>query len=120
VKLSSDTIQAGDALDAKIEVRNTGDIAADEVVQVYHSVNAEVMNQPISSLVGFQRVSLAPGEARVVTFTITPEQMQAVNDAGEMVIAHGVHTLRIGGVSPGARGEELTGQALKTARFEER
>ncbi|MFC1720515.1 fibronectin type III-like domain-contianing protein, partial [Pseudomonadota bacterium] len=100
------------------EVRNTGDIAADEVVQVYHSVNAEVMNQPISSLVGFQRVSLAPGETRVVRFAIAPEQLQAVNAAGKKVSVRGEHTLHIGGVSPGARGEELTGQALKAARFE--
>jgi beta-glucosidase len=118
LKLSSNAIQAGEALDAEIEVRNAGEFPADEVVQVYQSIDAEHMNQPISTLVGFQRVSLAPGETRVVRFSIAPEQLQAVNDAGENQYVRGAHTLQIGGVSPGARGAELTGQALKYARFE--
>jgi beta-glucosidase len=118
VKLSSDIVQAGDALELEIEVRNAGDFAADEVLQVYLTIDNKQMNQPLSTLVGFHRVSLSPGETRLVTIAIAPQQMQAVNDAGEKQYVRGTQTLHIGGVSPGARGAELTGQALKTARFE--
>jgi beta-glucosidase len=118
VKLSSDTLQAGDPLDVEIGVRNAGDVEADEVLQVYLTIDDHRMNQPLSTLVGFQRVSLKPGETRLVAFTIDPGQLQVFNDAGEKQFKPGTRTLHIGGVSPGARGEELTGQALKTARFE--
>jgi len=118
VSLSSDRIMAGDALEIEIEVHNKGKFAADEIVQVYLSVNAEQMNVPISTLVGFKRVSLQPGETRPVAFVIGPEQMQAFNDAGEKQYVRGTHSIQVGGVSPGERSEELTGQPLKTARFE--
>ena len=66
----------------------------------------------------YPRLSLAPGESGTARFSIDPEMLQAVNDAGERQYIKGVHTLQAGGVSPGKRGQELTGQPLKTARFE--
>jgi len=119
-KLSSDSIQAGDGLSVQVEVRNSGKTNADEVVQVYLSIDDEQLNQPISTLIGFQRLSLRSGESRAVAFDINPEQLQAVSNAGDSHYFPGTYTLHIGGVSPGARGTELTGQALKTASFEMR
>ena len=95
-----------------------GDVQADEIVQLYLSINDKRMDLPISTLIGFQRLGLSPGESRVARFTVSPEQMQAIDEAGEKRFVKGKHTLHIGGVSPGQRGEALTGVALKTASFE--
>jgi len=118
MKLSGDMVAAGDPLDVEISVRNAGDVAGDEIVQLYLSLHDEHLDLPLSSLVGFQRLSLAPGESGTARFSIDPEMLQAVDDAGERQYIKGVHTLQAGGVSPGKRGQELTGQPLKTARFE--
>lgn len=116
--LSSKKIGVGDTLDVEINVRNAGDVQADEVVQLYLSINGKQMDLPISTLIGFQRLGLSPGESGVARFTVSPEQMQAIDEAGEKRFVQGKHTLHIGGVSPGQRGEALTGVALKKANFE--
>jgi len=118
IKLAGDTVKAGESLDVEVSVRNAGEVQGDEIVQLYLSLNGDTLDQPISSLVGFQRMSLQPGESGAARFSIGPDQLQAVGDDGEKRFIKGVHTLRAGGVSPGSRGEELTGQALKTASFE--
>ena len=51
-------------------VTNTGPVAGAEVVQVYLGVPVE--GQPPKRLVGFQKVFVAPGEAKPVTITIDP------------------------------------------------
>ena len=117
-KLSASTVGAGEGLDVEISVRNAGDMAADEIVQLYLTVNDDQLDLPISTLIGFQRVSLSAGESQVASFTLQPEQLQVIDENGEKRFVKGKHMLRIGGVSPGKRGEELTGAALKTVSFE--
>jgi beta-glucosidase len=59
----------------RVNVRNTGKMAGDEVVQLYvRDVEASV-KRPKAELRGFQRVSLKPGEQRTVTFTLPAEKL---------------------------------------------
>jgi len=58
-----------------VEVRNVSDRAGDEVAQVYIKDEAGSETRPVSELKGFQRVTLAPGEARVLTFELGPEEI---------------------------------------------
>ena len=53
----------------------------------------------------------------MVSFTVTPEQMDVFDPEGKRQRIKGNYTLHVGGVSPGERGAELTGTALKTAQF---
>lgn len=116
--LSKKTLRPGQAIEVEVTVRNAGDVAADEVVQLYLSVEDAAFEVPISTLVGFRRVNLPSGGSQVVSFTVTPEQMQVFDEAGVRRFAPGTHTFHAGGVSPGTRGEELTGAAQQKARFE--
>jgi beta-glucosidase len=57
------------------QIRNTGSRAGDEVVQLYvRDVDASV-KRPKKQLMGFERVSLRPGETRSVSFTVSPERL---------------------------------------------
>ena len=63
------------------QVTNTGSMKGDEVVQLYVSPKSGQPLKPIQ-LKGFQRVSLAPGERREVTFTVGADQLAWHSDAG--------------------------------------
>jgi beta-glucosidase len=62
---------------------------------------------PLSKLVGFQRVTLEPGESRTLQFSITPEMMSFFNDDGKLTLEPGEFCLEVGGCSPGQRGQVL-------------
>lgn len=83
-----------------VKVRNAGDAAGDEVVQVYAS-NPREFRTPIRSLKAFDRISLKPGEVRKVSFVLSPEDLSVVNEAGESVPMKGAVTLSVGGGQPG-------------------
>jgi beta-glucosidase len=60
-------------LTASATVTNTGHVAADEVVQLYVRLKGTSVEEPVHKLEGFQRVSLAPGEQKKVSFSLTAE-----------------------------------------------
>jgi beta-glucosidase len=60
-------------LTVSANVTNTGKVAADEVVQLYVGLRGTSTAEPVRALKAFQRVSLAPGETKKVSFSLTPE-----------------------------------------------
>lgn len=73
ISLSSNTMAKNGKLTAKVTVKNTGERAGDEVVQLYiHDVAASI-SRPVRELKGFERIHLEKGESRVVEFAITPD-----------------------------------------------
>lgn len=117
VKLSKAEVDQGETLDVEVTVKNTGSMDGDEIVQLYISVDDAGFEVPNSTLIGFKPVAIAAGEETVVSFTVSPEQMMAFDSDGNRVFVTGVHTLYIGGSSPGPRSEELTGKAIQAAGF---
>ena len=76
------------------QVTNTGSMKGDEVVQLYVSPKSGQPLKPIQ-LKGFQRVSLAPGERREVTFTVGADQLAWHSDAG-WTVSPGEYAFRVG------------------------
>jgi len=70
LRLSTKSIPADGTLTVDIDVKNTGKRAGDEVAQLYVHEVKPVVKRPVKELRGFQRVSLAPGEKRTLTFTV--------------------------------------------------
>lgn len=94
--LSSDVMPMNGSLTAAVTVTNTGNRAADEVVQLYVRDLVGSISRPVKELKGFKRVSLAPGESKRVEFTLTPEDLKFYNFDLEYVNEPGDYRLFIG------------------------
>jgi len=67
-------------LSVSADITNTGARAGEETVQLYLRFQGTSVAQPVCALSGFQRVSLAPGETKNVTFQLGPEAFAFWND----------------------------------------
>ena len=74
IRLSSTTLKRR-PVTVSVDVTNTGDLAGDEVVQLYTHQRESRDPQPIRSLRGFERVTLEPGETRTVQFVLRPADL---------------------------------------------
>jgi beta-glucosidase len=118
LKFGRNKVKAGDDLGITAEVRNVGNQAGDEVVQLYVSDVAGTAPVPIRSLAGVKRVFLKPGEKRNVTFTLTPQQMSLIDDRGKRVIEPGEFLVSVGGKQPGfTKRQDAQTTSVVTARF---
>ena len=61
------------------EVRNTGNINAQEVVQLYIRQRGTSVARPVRELKGFQRITLAPGESRKIEFPLGRDELRFWN-----------------------------------------
>ena len=85
--LDRTALDAGESMRITLTVKNTGQRAGDEVVQLYlHALDAPHA-RAIKSLRGVRRISLNPGEQRVVSFDITPQADLRYYDAAQHAYA---------------------------------
>ena len=83
----SKTMSADGTLTVKVNVKNTGAREGQEVVQMYISDKQSSLPRPIKELKGFQKIKLAPGEEKEVTFTINKEDLSFFDDAKHAWVA---------------------------------
>lgn len=76
-----------DVLTITVPVTNVGNREGAEVVQLYISDLKSSLPRPIKELKGFQKVRLAPGETKEVTFTIAKDALSFYDDAQQTWIA---------------------------------
>ncbi len=112
------TVKAGETVPVSVTLTNAGDVAAEEVVQVYLSDLAASTVVPQHKLVAFRRVALEPGESQLVEFALPPDALAFINDAGEPQTEPGTFRLTVGGCSPGARGVALGAAEAVLGEFE--
>jgi beta-glucosidase len=98
-QLSSSELTAGNPLTVKVNVKNTGRMDGDEVVEVYLTPPASAL-APVRALIGFTRTHLAAGESREVSIAIDPRQLSQVDAAGKRSIAAGEYEIHVGGRQP--------------------
>jgi beta-glucosidase len=79
VKLSARNLNWNDTLQVSVSVINTGERAGTEVVQLYTHQKVADVSPPVKQLRGFQRVRLAPGELKKVTFRLTRKDLAILN-----------------------------------------
>ncbi|HEU4424974.1 MAG TPA: glycoside hydrolase family 3 C-terminal domain-containing protein, partial [Pilimelia sp.] len=89
LRLSSSTVSKNGSLQASVTVTNTGSRKGDEVVQLYLHDPVATISQPIRRLRGFERVTLDPGQARTVTFTLDKSDFGFYDNRGKFVVEPG-------------------------------
>ncbi|MFT3987862.1 glycoside hydrolase family 3 N-terminal domain-containing protein [Aestuariivirga sp.] len=88
-EISATALQGDDAvLTMKIAVRNTGERAGEDVVQLYLHDKAGKISRPALQLCGFERLKLAPGETHHVEFRIGTDTLRFWHGA---TLANAVH-----------------------------
>lgn len=76
LRLSSPELKAdGAPMKVTVRVANTGQLAGEQVVQLYVRDRVGSVTRPVRELKGFQKIALAAGEARDVTFTLSPADL---------------------------------------------
>jgi beta-glucosidase len=98
-KLSSTFLQAGDSLEASVQLKNTGDRDGDETVEMY-LVPKGIDGAPIQALAGFEKIRLLKGETREIHTHIDARQLSIVDPEGNRVIEPGDYEIYIGGNQP--------------------
>jgi beta-glucosidase len=97
-------------------LRNCGERAAEEVVQLYVRDEIASVARPDQILVGFARVALEPGAARRVSFTVHPSRLAFYDPAMRFVAEPGRFTFAVGASSADIRLQqsvELSGPVVE-------
>ena len=74
------TMSADDTITFTVSVKNTGTREGQEVVQLYISDKKSSLPRPVKELKGFDKVKLAPGEEKNISFTITKDALSFFDD----------------------------------------
>ncbi len=97
-------VVAGQPVKVSVKVTNTGQRTGEEVVQLYLTDEKASTPRPIRQLEGFERISLRPGESKVVEFSLDPRQLSIINIKELRLIEPGWFTVAVGGKQPGFSG----------------
>ena len=95
-RLSAPRIGIAGEVTVTTVVRNIGARAGDEVVQLYLRDREASITRPVKELKGFQRVTLAPGEAKEVSFTLASDTFALWNADMEEVVEPGLFDIMVG------------------------
>ena len=113
------------AIEISFNVRNVGDVAGDEIAQLYVSPTSDAQALKPIQLRGFDRISLQPGEMKTVKMIMSPQQLGHFDD-WQWTIEPGDYVIKVGASSMDIRLEsavKLTGgpttMPLRTVYFSE-
>lgn len=99
LKVSPERIPACGEVTVTCDVKNTGDRAGDEVAQLYfHQETSSVTTYELN-LCGFERIHLAPGEKKAVSFKLSASALELINRDGRRVVEPGDFKVMVGSSS---------------------
>ena len=96
LSINKDFIRKNEVLQVTIRVRNTGNRAGKEAVQLYMRDLVASVVRPVQQLIDYRKILLAPGESKDVIFTVTEEQLRFWNYACRQVSEPGEFELSTG------------------------
>lgn len=102
--LNDRVIERGDTLRVCFNLKNSGDMDGDEVVQLYVSARKHTDKDPIKQLKAFQRISLRKGETKKVELTVPYTELQIWDEKqNRFILSDKGMTLEIGASSSDIR-----------------
>ncbi len=103
LKITPTEQKSGGKIEVSLTVKNTGQRKGDEVVQLYLHEQTTPVIVPVSELRGFKRVTLEPGQARQITFELTPHDLQLLNQHMHWEVVPGTFEVMVGSSSEDIR-----------------
>lgn len=94
--ISASSIGMNGTVNIQVNVTNTGKLAGEEIVQLYIRDPLANRIRPVKELKGFQKISLAPGETKTVSFTLNKSAMQYFDENGKPQLEPGQISIFVG------------------------
>jgi beta-glucosidase len=107
-------------IEIAVEVRNAGQRAGDEIVQLYCRDNVASVARPDQLLLGFARVPLDPGQAKRVIFTVHPSRLAFYDPQMRFVTEPGAFTFSVGASAADIRAEQAVELSGTVAEYLQR
>src|SRR6266496_4194973 len=102
-------VKAGEPVTVEGDVKNTGSMAGDEVVELYLT-QPKAFKTPLRVLAGFKRMHIAAGETAHVKLSIDQRSLGQVDAKGNRVIVPGEYMVALGGAQPGEAASVQSGK----------
>lgn len=103
LKIDQTDVNGGEAVHISLEIRNSGTVAGDEVVQLYLRDEFASIPRPVKELKGFKRLHLDPGETKQITFHLDTKQLAFYDENLSLILEPGVFKVMIGSSSEDIR-----------------
>lgn len=103
LSIDKTTAAVGDTVHLSFDLKNVGNYAGSEVVQLYINDEVASVARPVKELKAFQKISLKPGETKRVSIAVTPEMLTLWNVEMQEVIEPGFFRIMIGSSSKDIR-----------------
>lgn len=103
LQIDTPRVAAGGEASIRLRIKNSGKRAGTEVVQLYAQVPAASVTRPVQQLVGFARVSLAPGQSAQLQFTLPVNQLAFLDSRMRWVVEPGEIRVMLGSSSADIR-----------------
>ncbi len=104
IELSDKIVKTDGSIKVSVDVKNTGKVDGEEVVQLYLRHIDSPVPQPIHSLAGFKRVAIASGKSETVEFELSASSLRYWDtDAGKYVVPTGRFEVQVGSSSDNIR-----------------
>jgi beta-glucosidase len=96
LKISSDKMNFNEKVNVTVDVTNTGNFDGKEVVQLYIRDVVGSVTRPLKELKGFQKIAVAKGEKKTVTFEISIEELKFYNSDLQFIAEPGAFQVFVG------------------------
>lgn len=104
LKVSQPSMAMADTISIRVTVTNTGKVAGEEVVQLYLKDMVASVTRPVRELRGFEKIMLAPGESKVIRFSLSANDLAFYNQDMEFKAEAGDFEVFVGGDSDASLG----------------
>ena len=106
-RLSASAISPEESVQVSVDIRNTGTVEGDEVIQLYLRDEVSSVARPVKELKGFERVTLGPGQTTTVTFELTPQSLAFFDRDMRRIVEPGIFRVMTGPNSDELQGADL-------------
>jgi len=86
-------------VEIRVDVKNTGAVKGDEVVQLYINDVISSTSRPVKELKGYEKISLEPGEKKTVKLKLLPEDLSLFDRDMNFVVEPGTFEVMVGSSS---------------------